>query len=778
MKKLTILLIEDNPSDIRLIKELLKEISGFNYFLMTSGSLKDACKQIDNSRVDIILLDLNLPDSLGYQTFVSVLECCGNVPIVLVSGLEDEELSLKLIQEGAQDYITKQSLNGALLGKTILYSIERRQLTKSLKISNAKYQVLFDSFPLGITLSDKEGNIIESNRKAVKLLGLSKEEQLQRQIDSSEWNIIKENGSPFPQEEYASVIALKENRVVENIQMGIVKGENDITWINVTAAPLPIENYGVAIAYNDITDRKRSEEKLARSEASLNLALETSHIGVWDINLLDNSTNRTLIHDQIFGYQTPLDSWSIKTFLGHVLPEDRNYVEKCFKEAIEKQSDWNFECRIRRMDGEIRWIHASGGHERNAKGKAFMMSVLIQDITQRKQAEHFLSESEKSLREMLESLPQLVWTCRINGQCDYLSLQWVKYTGIPEKEQLGDNWLKQLHPDDQEKTMSIWMEKVKTGVDFDIEYRLRRFDGVYRWYKVRAVPLTDLEGKIIKWFGSNNDIDDIKKAIDEIKILNETLENRVSERTEQLVAANKELETFSYSVSHDLRAPLRHISGYVSLFLENRSLELSEEDLGYLKIVTDSVSKMSELIDALLSFSRLNRAEIHKTITDTLPIIKDGLQLFDNEIKNRAVEIKINTLPKTFGDQQLISQVWVNLISNAIKYTGKKQDARIEIGSYDTENETVFFINDNGAGFNMEYASNLFIVFKRLHNSKSFDGIGIGLANIKSIIERHGGRCWAEGEIDKGATFYFSLPKPDALKTLTIPVSDKSMSHS
>ncbi|NWJ52386.1 MAG: response regulator [Bacteroidetes bacterium] len=248
------------------------------------------------------------------------------------------------------------------------------------------------------------------------------------------------------------------------------------------------------------------------------------------------------------------------------------------------------------------------------------------------------------------------------------------------------------------------------------------------------------------------------RAIENVRLYQE-LEKRVEARTLELEMANKELEAFSYSVSHDLRTPLRHISGFINIFLGLKASQLTDEELECLNNVTNSVDDMGKLIEALLSFSRLTRTELQKSQIDTIQLLQSGLQLFEEEIRTRSIEIKIDLLQSTFGDFQLMSQVWTNLISNAIKYTGKSGKPLIEIGSYTESDETVFFIKDNGVGFNMKYVDKLFGVFQRLHKLRDFEGIGIGLANVNRIITRHGGRCWAEGEVDNGATFYFSLPE-------------------
>jgi|SRR5581483_10231744 len=248
-----------------------------------------------------------------------------------------------------------------------------------------------------------------------------------------------------------------------------------------------------------------------------------------------------------------------------------------------------------------------------------------------------------------------------------------------------------------------------------------------------------------------------KHAQDQIRRLNLDLERRVIERTAQLEAANYELESFAYAISHDLRAPLRAVNGFTQMLLEDYAPQLPDEAQRKLRVIHDRAIHMGNLIDGLLVLSRVGRHSLQKTTVAPLNLVREALEELHAEQQGRRVEIAIGALPACQADPVLLRQVFVNLLSNALKYSGNKEIARIEVGSRNENGRCVYYIRDNGAGFDPRYTGRLFGVFQRLHLADEFEGMGIGLSIVQRIIHRHGGRVWAEGAVDQGATFSFTL---------------------
>ncbi|HTA95356.1 MAG TPA: ATP-binding protein, partial [Verrucomicrobiae bacterium] len=264
-------------------------------------------------------------------------------------------------------------------------------------------------------------------------------------------------------------------------------------------------------------------------------------------------------------------------------------------------------------------------------------------------------------------------------------------------------------------------------------------------------------GEIIGVSKVAHDITDRKMAEEKIRQLNVELEQRVAERTAELEVANKELEAFSYSISHDLRAPLRAVNGFAGIVLEDFGPQLPEEGRGYLERIRAGALRMGVLIDDLLAFSRLSRQSVNRQNVNTVKLVQNVLDELKPQRDGRQIEIKTGELPACHGDSALLKQIWVNLISNAVKYTRGREPAIVEIGCTHEDGEDVFSVRDNGAGFDMKYANKLFGVFQRLHRDDQFEGTGVGLAIVQRIVHRHGGRVWAEAKVNEGATFYFTI---------------------
>ncbi len=371
----------------------------------------------------------------------------------------------------------------------------------------------------------------------------------------------------------------------------------------------------------------------------------------------------------------------------------------------------------------------------------------IRYAVERRRAEETLKESEQKYRTLLETAQEGVYMIDAEFRITYVNRRMADMLGYTAQEVLGRRSIDFMDEEGRAQARRN-LERRKSGVAEIHEFRFVRKDGSALWVLISTTPLMDASGQFTGAFGMVTDITGRKRVEEELR-----------ERTEQLEALNKELEAFSYSVSHDLRAPLRHIDGFVGLLQESASSLLDEKSRRYLKTISEAAMQMGNLIDDLLAFSRMGRVEMRSVAVQLEQLVQEVVQDAQKEAQERSVVWKIGGLPEVQGDPSMLRQALVNLISNAVKYTRTRAEAQVEIGSADGEDkEIVVFIRDNGVGFDMQYVGKLFGVFQRLHRADEFEGTGIGLANVRRIIHRHGGRTWAEGCVDGGATFYFSLP--------------------
>jgi PAS domain S-box-containing protein len=414
-----------------------------------------------------------------------------------------------------------------------------------------------------------------------------------------------------------------------------------------------------------------------------------------------------------------------------------------------------------------------------------MLKQINKEQEERDRAMNLLIESEKHNRILLDFSPLGLALCKMDGSLVELNSAYADIIGREVDETLKLSYW-DITPEKYNDQEKIQLEKLKTTGrygPYEKEYIhkngslipvnlfgiiLNKDGQQYIWSSVediterkkaeeeiyRLLEKSEKSGQVLL-----SVLEDEKIAREEIKKLNDSLEFRVMERTLQLELANKELEAFSYSVSHDLRAPLRHINGYIDMLLIHFHDSLPKEGLRYIDTIADSAKQMGKLIDDLLLFSRTGKQVMNKSLSGMSDIFNKAMIAIKVDTEGRKIKWIVKSLPQVFCDTPLLIQVWINLLSNAVKFTSKIEKALIEVGYEENEKEYTFSVKDNGVGFDMKYSSKLFGVFQRLHLKSEYEGTGIGLANVQRIVLRHGGRIWADAEQKKGASFFFTLPK-------------------
>jgi PAS domain S-box-containing protein len=520
---------------------------------------------------------------------------------------------------------------------------------------------------------------------------------------------------------------------------------------------------------HDITERKQIEEALHENERRLREAQEMSHLGFW---LWDIETGNVEWSEEVYKIFR-LDPALFKPKIDSILdmspwPEYNQRGKELISRAIENHDVGTFEQKFQRPDQSIGYYNSTFRGNYDEKGSLISIVGTVLDITERKLAEETLRESEDKFKYVFDHSVIGKSITFPDGEI-HVNQSFGDMLGYTKEEMVRLKWQDITYPEDVEgsqRFIDMLLKGVKDSVRFTKRY-IHKNGGII-WTDVGTALRRDANGDPLYFMTAVSNITDRKIAEDSLHALKDELEQRIIQRTVQLEALNKELEAFSYSVSHDLRAPLRAVHGYTKILLEEYEGKLDEEGKRICGIISSSATQMGELIDDLLSFSRIGKSSMNPHMLDMKQIAMSVCVELEGEEGSHKNSIKIDKLHKVFGDPTLIKHVWNNIISNAVKYSSKEAFPEIEIGSKKEKNSIVYFVKDNGVGFDMQYAHKLFGVFQRLHSEAEFEGNGVGLAIVQRIILKHEGKIWAEGEVGKGATFYFRLPVDGAGRDETL----------
>ena len=645
---------------------------------------------------------------------------------------------------------------------------QRKEAEQKLAIAHRQMSLVLENLPIGIFAINAAGVPTYANKRSKEILGQGIMPDKGLDQLNEIYKVYRAGTDDlYPNEDLPVIQVFSKKKFLYLDDLEVDNGNGRVP-LEVWGVPV-LDSEGELIyalaAFNDVADRKKAEKEilelnqslekrvaqrtgeLEASEKKYKQLFQSSPMPKWmvengSLRILDVNDAAVrvygLSHRQFLSMKAsdiyPTDEW--KTFLHS--NEDNTRKER-------------FGWKFTRPDGTE--IHTDLSASPMDGGKTWM--VLAVDVTEKKKAEEARRQSESKFRKIFESdmIGLLFWN--INGdilEANDAFLDIVRYTR-DDLEQGRISWRDMTPPEYNDLDNQALQELAESGVSKPFEKEYFRKDGS-RVPVLLAAAVLDNENTVMG-VAYIMDISERKKMEKELHDLNRDLEGKVMERTEELQLSNKELESFSYTVSHDLRAPLRAINGYARMLMEDYETKLEDEGKRLIEIIQGNARKMGQLVDDLLEFSRMGKRAINRSDVSLNEVVKDVIKEFGTS--NITVHADEHQLGTVSADPALMHQVFQNLIGNAIKYSSKKEKPELWIGAMEEGNRKIYFVRDNGAGFDMAYYNKLFGVFNRLHRQEEFEGTGVGLAIVHRIVTRHGGNVWAEGKVGEGATFYFTL---------------------
>ncbi|MDJ1496711.1 PAS domain S-box protein [Cytophagaceae bacterium DM2B3-1] len=555
------------------------------------------------------------------------------------------------------------------------------------------------------------------------------------------------------------------------------KSTLDLKFYNVHISPIATDT--VSVFSENVSDLRSIEQDLYRSNNIFqNLVREVEDYAILILDLEGNILNWNVGAENMKGYkEDEIIGKNIQVFYPD---EDKasNLPQKLLEEAKQKGKIEHSGWRIRK-DGSRFWANVVLTTIHDKEGKATNFIKVVRDLTQQQSTNESLRKSEQKFRSILEAAPDAMVIVNQNGIIELSNTRTKDLFGYEYHELIGQKVeillpeqyasTHEHHRKDYEQKPRVRMmgkgielqARCKDGSLFPVEIALSPLHIEEGVFTVAAIRDITENKKIWQQLQDVNTIleNKVQERTDELAKLNNMLEDKVRIRTQQLEASNLELESFSYSISHDLRSPLRAIVGYSNILLEDHYKELSEDAKSVIDIIIKNTNRMGQLIDDILELSRISKQEIGLDTVDMEMLVQEVFQtLIKTESPSRIIHFKLDALPPTTGNTVMLRQVIINLLSNALKYSRPRTETHVHVGTTLIKNEQVYFIKDNGVGFDSRHHAKLFELFQRLHKSTEFEGTGVGLAIVHRVIQKHRGKIWAESTLGEGSCFYFTLP--------------------
>jgi PAS domain S-box-containing protein len=782
---LNVLCLEDIMKDAELLKEMLAD-AGYKVVMDIATGEKEYLSFLEGGKYDIILSDYTLPGFEAPAALKFALELQPEVPFICVSGTIGEDKAVELLKQGAADYVLKDRLGRLafavrralagveqqkerqkaesettrLLHELEVHQIELKQQNEELLLANEqtataseKYIRLYNFSPSGHFTFNRKGEIIELNPRGSLMINNERSK-----LNYSKFSyFISSDTKPRFNLFLAKVFS---SHARQTCEVNLVTNDN---------LPMCIQLSGIAdesgdhcyVTATDITERKQAEEYLRESESRFKQISENSQELIWEVDINGLFTYASPVIEDLLGYK-PEEIVGKKHFYDLFDEENREELKDAALSAfVSKKSFKDFVNINLHKAGQKIILSTTGIPMVDSLGNLIGYRGVDVDITEQTHSNESLRKSEYEFHMLAESMPQIVWITNADGWNTYCNQQWVEYTGQTLEESKGPGWSMPLHPDDLQFAIDAWQNAIENGATYSIEGRLRRFDGIYKWWLIRGIPILDTNGTVLKWFGTCTDINEIKLVEAELIIAKEHAEE--SDRLKSAFLAN---------MSHEIRTPLNGILGFAELL---KTPELSgEQQQEYIRIIKKSGDRMLNIINDIVDISKIEAGLMEVNIKESN--INEQIEyiytFFKPEVEGKGMQFFFkNTLPTKEAilktDREKVTAIFINLVKNAIKFSDK---GSIGLG-YEKKGKYVeFFVTDTGIGIPKDRQEAIFNRFVQadICDRRAFQGAGLGLSISKAYVEMLGGKIRVQSEEGKGSTFYFTIPYTIEEQTITV----------